>query len=82
MVQDRDGRTFFQVGAGWLVTGSQEAKDTPPSLYFFFARKKKWKGGLIKDWLRQPCKAATIFFKSLAGLFISKFSQLTTLVRT
>ena len=50
-----------QVGAGWLVTGSQEAKDTLLLVFIFFGQEKKWEGGLIKDWLRQPCKAATIF---------------------
>ena len=34
-----------QVGAGWLVTGSQEAKDTLLQSLFFFARKKKMGGG-------------------------------------
>lgn len=61
MVQDRDDRTFFQVGAGWLVTGSQGAKDTLLLVVIFFFVWKKMGGGLIKDWLRQPCKAATIF---------------------
>lgn len=40
MVQDRDGRTFFQVGAGWLVTGSQEAKDILLLVLVFFLAKK------------------------------------------
>ena len=45
MVQDRDDRTFFQVGAGWLVTGSQGAKDTLLLVFIFFARKKNGRGG-------------------------------------
>ena len=45
MVQDRDGRTFFQVGAGWLVTGSQEAKDTLLLVLIFLPDKKKGSGG-------------------------------------
>ena len=64
MVQHRDGRTFFQLEAGWLVTGTQEAKDTLllVFIYFFLPEKKTGGGrGLINDWLRQPCKAATIF---------------------
>ena len=60
MVQDRDGRTS---SGGRLISDweSRGQGHSPPSLYFFLPEKKKWEGGLIKDWLRQPCKAATIF---------------------